>query len=151
MKSPLGSLVATKPSEVISMDFTLLEKSSSGVENILIITDVFTKYSIAIPTKDQKSISVSKAIVNSWFRRFGPPQRLHSDQGQDFQGQIMHDLCNLYNIKKSRTKAYRPQGNAQCERFNRTLHKSLPPEKKKKWPEYIEERTSFLLQYNHTQ
>ena len=150
VKSPLGSLVATKPLEVISMDFTLLEKSSSGVENVLIITDVFTKYSIAIPTKDQKSITVAKALVNSWFWRFGPPQRLHSDQGQDFQAQIIQDLCALYNIKKSRTTAYRPQGNAQCERFNRTLHnllKSLPPEKKKKWPEYIEELVFF---YNTT-
>ena len=37
-------LVATKPNELVRMDFTLLEKSSDGIENILVITDAFTKW-----------------------------------------------------------------------------------------------------------
>ena len=48
-------LVATKPNELVCMDFTLLEKSSDGIENILVITDAFTKWTRAIPTKDQKA------------------------------------------------------------------------------------------------
>ena len=37
-------LVATKPNELVCMDFTLLEKSSDGIENILVITDAVTKW-----------------------------------------------------------------------------------------------------------
>ena len=38
VKAPLGTIRASKP-----LDFTLMDKSSSGLENILIITDVFSK------------------------------------------------------------------------------------------------------------
>ena len=33
----------------------------------------------------------------------------------------MKEVCKLYNIDKTRTTAYHPQGNAQTERYNQTL------------------------------
>ncbi|XP_055997903.1 uncharacterized protein LOC130047287 [Ostrea edulis] len=50
MRLPISHLLATKPNEIVAMDFTLLEKSSDGRENVLVLTDVFSKFSIAIPT-----------------------------------------------------------------------------------------------------
>ena len=70
-KPPMGTLKATAPLEVIAMDFTVLEQSSSGYENVLILTDVFTKFAWAIPTKDQRADTVAKALVKYLITPFG--------------------------------------------------------------------------------
>ena len=87
----MGSLIAKEPLEVLAMDFTVLESSSNGYENVLVLTDAFTKYTQAIPTKDQRATTVAKALVQNWFVRFGVPKRLHSDQGRNFESNIVKE------------------------------------------------------------
>ena len=125
LRSPLGRLMATQPLEVVAMDFTMLEPSSDGRQNVLVITDVFSKFTIAVPTHNQKAETVAKVLVNECFRRYGVPQRLHSDNGQNFESAVINELARMYEIKRSHTTPYHPAGNGQCERFNRTLHNLL--------------------------
>jgi len=149
VKAHMGHLTATRPFEVLAMDFTLLEPSQ-GYENVLVITDVFTKWTFAIPTRDQTAKTVAKTLVREVFYKFGVCERIHSDQGKCFEADIVKQLCQIFGIKKSRTTAYYPEGNGQTERFNRTLHnllRSLPPSRKKRWPEYIQE---LVFSYNVT-
>lgn len=40
------------PWEVVAMDYTVLEKSCDGFENVLVLTDMYTRFTIAIPTRN---------------------------------------------------------------------------------------------------
>ncbi len=71
--------------------------------NVLVLTDVFTTFTQAIPCKDQKAKTVAQVLVKDWFVRFGVPRRLHSDQGRNFESTIIRELCGMYGVTKSPT------------------------------------------------
>ncbi|KAL1251107.1 hypothetical protein QQF64_018903 [Cirrhinus molitorella] len=146
----MGHLLASRPNEILAIDFTMLEPSSSGLENVLVMTDVFTKYTLAVPTQDQRAETVAQVLVVEWFCKFGVPGRIHSDQGRNFESLLIQQLCSLYKVEKSQTTPYHPAGNGQCERFNRTLHnllRTLPPSRKRDWALCLPQ---VLFSYNTT-
>lgn len=112
-RAPMKSFVAKEPMELLAIDALSLEKGKGGFENILVVTDSFTKFSWAFPTRDQKATTVAKLLWEKILINYGMPQRLHSDQGRDFEGKIIQSLCRFAGIHKSRTTPYHPQGNGQ--------------------------------------
>lgn len=146
----MGHLMASRPNQILAIDFSLLERSRDGREQVLIMTDVFSKFTQAVPTRDQRASTVAGVLVREWFYRFGVPARIHSDQGRNFESLLIQQLCSFYGIQKTHTTPYHPQENGQCERFNRTLHgllQALPPAKKLDWPTYL---PHVLFSYNTT-
>ncbi|XP_048842280.1 uncharacterized protein LOC125715081 [Brienomyrus brachyistius] len=134
--SYMGHLLASKPNEILAIDYTVLEPACNGLENVLVMTDIFSKYTLAIPTRDQRASTVAQVLVSEWFYKFGVPARIHSDQGRNFESLLIRQLCDLYGIERSHTTPYHPAGNGQCERFNRTLHnllRALPVSRKRDW------------------
>lgn len=59
--------LASEPNKILPMDFTLLEPTHNGLENVLVLTDVFSKYTLAIPTHDQRTSTVAQMLVMEWF------------------------------------------------------------------------------------
>ena len=56
---------------------------------------------------------------------FGPPETLHSDQGKEFETELVKELQSVFGYKKTPTAAFRPQGNSVLERVHSTAHNML--------------------------
>ena len=74
--APLVNINTTRPLELVCMDFLSIEPDSKNTKDILVITDHFTKYAVAIPTRDQKASTVAKSLGTLpsplWFSRATP-------------------------------------------------------------------------------
>ena len=55
----------------------------------------------------------------------GLPEQIHTDQGAQFESQLMTELCQLWEVDKTRTTPYHPQANGMVERNNKGLGDSL--------------------------
>ena len=146
----LVNITSSAPMELVCIDYLKLEMSKGGFENVLVITDHFTRYSQAIPTRNQTATTTARVLFDNFFVHYGFPEKLHSDQGQNFLSKVIQRLCRITGIKKTRTTAYHPQGNGQCERFNQTLIqmlRTLESDKKSNWKAAV---PSLVHAYNCT-
>ncbi|MGH0149668.1 UNVERIFIED_CONTAM: hypothetical protein FKN15_015787 [Acipenser sinensis] len=149
-RAPLVPIVTRAPLEVVAVDFLTLSRPSDLYQYILVATDLFTKYAWAIPTRDQTARTTARALWQYIIQPFGCPERFHSDQGANFESNLMKELCQYYGCRKSRTTPYHPQGNGTCERFNQTLLSllgTLEVEQQAQWVQHLPERVQA---YNNT-
>ena len=143
-----GFLVANNPLDLLCIDFLKVDPLRDSKENILVLTDAFTKFNQAFITNNQKALTAAKVLVEKWFYVYGFPARIHSDKGQSFENTIITQLYSMYNVKQSMTMPYNPHENSICERFNCTLLgllQSLPKEQKSCWPLHV---PSLVFAYN---
>ena len=125
-KAPTQHIEVGEPFTFWAIDYMgPLPETARGNRHILVMMDHFSKWCEAFPTKDQKASTVANILLHKVFSRFGPPTVLHSDQGANFESNLMHELCDLMGIAKTRTSAYHPQCDGQVERQNRTLQDML--------------------------
>ena len=56
--------------ELLCIDFLKVDSSQDGKENVLVLTDAFSK---AFVTANQKAPTVAKVLVDKWFYVYGIP------------------------------------------------------------------------------
>ena len=103
-KAPLCSIRVHAPLELVHVDFTSMESTMGlnkppSVKNMLVITDHFMHYALAIITKYQ----MAKITI------FGMPAKLLSDWGANFTSALVEELCATFSIQKCWTTKYHPQ------------------------------------------
>jgi transposase InsO family protein len=121
-RAPMQSIPVAKPMELWAMDIMgPLPMTARGNQYVLVMSDHFTKWVEAVPMPNQCADTVARAFVDQVITRHGIPDRILTDQGRNFESDLMKKVMQLLGVKKVRTSPYHPQTDGQVERFNRTL------------------------------
>jgi transposase InsO family protein len=125
-RAPLFQLGAGNPNDCVAMDLLgpFDPPTDRGNRYILVISDIFSKWTTAYAIPNKEAATVCKAFTDH-ANKFGYSRRIHSDRGTEFQNELVNTIATTMGIEQTRTTAYRPQSDGQVERFNRTLIKML--------------------------
>ncbi len=149
-QAPLIPISPDRPFQIVAADITELPISTKGNRYVLVIMDLYTKFANLYPLKDQTAVSVAGCIFDHYIPQHGVPEALHSDQGRQFESDLIKHLCNLLSLKKLRTSPYHAQCDGAVERFNRTLKDELSKHLFDSGTEWDEHLPQVALAYNTT-
>ena len=102
-KDPLCSIRAYAPLELVHLDYTSIESTIElnkplVVKNILMITDHFTRCTLAVVVKDKTAKTVTKVFYECFIAVFGAPMKLLSDRGVNITSTLVEELCAAFGI-----------------------------------------------------
>ncbi|GBL92137.1 hypothetical protein AVEN_91488-1 [Araneus ventricosus] len=97
---------------------------SEGFRYCLTCVDRFSKWPEAFPLVDISATAIATAFYSGWISRFGPPLRLTTDQGTQFESALFQALTKFLGTARQRTTSYHPAANGQVKLFHRQLKAS---------------------------
>ena len=122
----LGTYQVKRRGEIVATDvLTISPASSEGHTKVLVAADALTRWSFAVPLKDESARTVADALYTGWFCVHGPPEALLSDRGRTFSGDVLANICSKLGVKKIFTSPYHPQCDGMVEKFNSTLLRDI--------------------------
>ena len=150
----MRTIATTEPMDLmhiilVRMEVTIKTKKKPVVQKILMMANHFSRFIQAYKVKDKRAITIAKCLYNNYFRHYGFPQYLLSDQGTKFCNAILNEMCIYLNTKKLCTSPYNPQTNSAVEHVHQTLEQmigKLEIKSHKKWPEHLSSITSTRSQ-----
>ena len=113
--------VLSEPFEVMAVDLVgPFPLGKGGYRYLLTAICMASKWPEAIPLKRMTAMAVAEGLIEI-FAKTGIPLQLVSDQGTQFVGKVVKQLCKCLHIDKIRTTPYHPEGNGVVERLHGTL------------------------------
>ena len=106
-------------------DMTALSKDNEGVNFLLLVIDIFSKYGWIVPLKNKKGETVANALKTIFKER--KPGKLWTDKGREFYNKDVKDLVELYSTENEEKSSI-------VERWIRTI-------KEKMWKYFTDNNT----------
>jgi len=116
-----------------------LKRTAKGFGYIMVVCDHYTKWVEAYALRNLTANEAAQRLAQFIFR-YGIPETILSDQGTNFQSQILGELWDLLDVRRARTSPMHPQTDGLSERFNQTLRKMLSAfvsVKQNDWDQYL--------------
>lgn len=99
-------------------------RTKKGHEYMLVITDAFSKFVIAEPTRTVNSVETIR-VLKRIFGLFGYPDRVVTDHGKAFTSRYFKKFGTDKQFKHTLNAIACPRANGQVERTNRTILNAL--------------------------
>ena len=103
---PLKTITSSSPMELIGLNFLHLDTCTGGCQYLLVITDHFTRYTQAYPTRNKEAKTAATRMFNDCILRFGTPGKILHNQGREFENKLFIHLSKFCNIKRLHTTPY---------------------------------------------
>ena len=115
-KVELQAILVTYPLELVHMDYLTIESAKADKDvNILVITDHFMRFVQVIITNSQTTKTTAQALWDTFIVHYGLPESIVSNQGRNFESELVQELCRLGQVRKLCTTLYHPQCSGHFE------------------------------------
>uniref|UniRef100_A0ABD2WEF1 Integrase catalytic domain-containing protein n=2 Tax=Trichogramma kaykai TaxID=54128 RepID=A0ABD2WEF1_9HYME len=108
----------------VHLDLVTLQESEEFTHALTMI-DRFSRWPEAVPIPDMNAETLAHAFVDTWVARYGVPETVTSDQGQQFEGGLFNELCKLLGTNRVHTTPCHPESNGIIERWHRDFKTAL--------------------------
>ena len=112
--------MASKFNETLAMDLKVLRGKV-----LLVMVDMCTRYCAAKVIPNKNASTVAEALFTTWIAYFGAPHQILSDNGGEFNNEVMRTMGDFFDVKLLYTAAESPWSNGTCERLNCILSVSM--------------------------
>ncbi|OWZ01644.1 reverse transcriptase [Phytophthora megakarya] len=121
-----GNLLATRPFQVVSMDFVYRCHSQPGeTQHLLLFQCAFSGFIMCKAMASTEAQDVAEAYEECVFRWLGASEMIRHDGDPRFMGRVFKHFWEMLGSRQRATLAYRPQANGQPERSVQTVIRSI--------------------------
>ena len=107
----MQSILTSEPLEIISTDFLHLDKSSGGCQYLLVVTDIFAKFTQVYGTRNKEGKTAAERFCNEFILKLGLRGKILYDQRKELtiSSNILHNSVPSKESELHHT-TFRPMG-----------------------------------------
>ena len=103
---------------------SFMQDNKWGYRYVLTVKCCFSKFCWLFPLKT-KSAEEVYSLLKALFIKEGPPTIIQSDNGGEFIGEVVQNLCQEFEVGIIHGRPYHPQSQGQIENLNKQVKRLL--------------------------